>query len=83
MSTLPVLRVKTLHSEYIIDQNAGKFSRRTVHDKANPIHGFSDGDLRSYDKIVNLEVGESMRVIFGDAWIRSTPIESIEEVPSE
>lgn len=84
--TLPVLHVKTEHSEYVIDQGAGTFSRRRVHKDANDLSygGVNDDAVLPYVKIYSpLEVGERLVIITPDGgWVRSTPIASIEEVAS-
>ena len=81
MSTLPVLRVKTLHSEYRIDQNAGTVTRKRVHEDASDFGSFLDEPV-PYRKIVSeLEVGARLAIDFkSGAWSISTPIQSIEEV---
>ena len=84
MSTLPLLRVKTNHSEYIIDQNAGTYSRRAVHDDASHLYNRSAGEVRLYVEAYGLAVGEQIYLVEpSGAWVRSTPVVSIEEVPGE
>lgn len=82
--TLPILRVKTAHSEYVIDQNAGTYTRTRVHEHANDLSAFGVEDAKpiQYRKIQSaLEVGEPVIIIHHDgSWVRSTPIQSVEEV---
>lgn len=81
MSTLPILKVRTNHSEYLIDQNAGTYSRTTVHEDANHIYNRSAGEWRDYDDIHGPTVGWPLVIIEpGGAWLRSTEVVSIEEV---
>lgn len=84
MSNLPVLKIRTNHSEYLIDQNAGRFSRRTIHELANPIAGHSEGEWHDYTEVYSgMEAGEPLIIMFGNGeWIRSTIVQSIEEVES-
>lgn len=82
MSSLPVLKVRTNHSEYLIDQNAGRFCRKTVSENANPIEGYSGGEWHDYQKVYSgLEAGEPLIIVKLDgSWVRSTIVQDIEEV---
>lgn len=85
-ATLPKLKVRTAHSEYLIDQNAGTFARTRVHDDATRLATFGlsadAGEAVAYDKIVSpLEEGTSLVITLPDgSWVRSTAIQSVEEV---
>lgn len=82
MSTLPVLRVKTLHSEYRIDQNAGTYQRTRAVDAASDLSyaGVFDGEPHPYETLY-LEVGEPMLVFHADGrYVRSTPVVAYDEV---
>lgn len=80
--SLPILKVRTNHSEYLIDQNAGKFARRTVHEHANPIPGFSQEEWHEYHEVYSgVEIGQPLIITMPDGgWIRSTLVQSVEEV---
>ena len=81
---LPVLHVETAHSVYVIDQNAGRYHRTRIHDKANDLSsaGITDGEWVEYEKVVSaLEPGEAVVITHSDgSWVRSTPIQSVKEV---
>lgn len=80
-ATLPVLRVRTKHSEYLIDQNAGTVTRKRVHSDASDFGSFLI-EAEPYDEIRStLEVGENLVITYrSGAFSISTPIQSIEEV---
>lgn len=81
-ATLPVLKVKTNHSEYVIDQNAGTFSRRTVHEHSNFVNDL--GATNAYVELYGPKVGESLVIYLPEGHLlRSTTVQSIEEVPNE
>jgi hypothetical protein len=76
-----VLRVRTHHSDYVIDTEGQRFSRQTRHEDANPIPSLSTGEMVPFARIRPPEVGESLLLILTDGrWLHSTPVESVEEV---
>jgi len=80
-ATLPVLRVKTKHSEYLIDQNAGTVTRKRVHDDASDFGTFLS-EPEPYDEIMSdLYEGGILKIAYrSGSWSVSTEIQSIEEV---
>ena len=80
-TALPVLRVKTKHSEYLIDQNAGTVTRKRVHDEASDFGTFLS-EPEPYNEIASsVEVGGRLAIAYRSGnWSVSTTIESIEEV---
>jgi len=80
-TTLPVLRVKTKHSEYLIDQNAGTVTRRQVHPDASNFGTFLSEPEPYREVMSTLKVGGNLTIIYkSGAWSVSTAIQSIEEV---
>jgi len=80
-TTLPVLRIKTKHSEYLIDQNAGTVTRKRVHDNAADLGTFLDEPEPYREVMSTLKVGGNLTIIYkSGAWSVSTAIQSIEEV---
>ena len=82
---LPNLLVTTKHSQYVIDQNAGRFQRRVIHEHGNQIDGYSRGEWNDYVEVYSgLEPGEPLVITLpGDSWIRSTLVQSVEELSGE
>lgn len=83
-TALPKLRVKTAHSEYLIDQNEGTLTRTRQHELASDLSTWGIGDAVAvpYREIMSdLTVGERLLVSYeSGAYTQSTPIVSIEEV---
>jgi hypothetical protein len=83
VTVLPIITVNTKHSSYVIDQNAGTYTRTRVHPDANDLSygGINDAEPVAYDDIVaELVVGGIVVITHGDgSWVRSTPIVSIGE----
>jgi hypothetical protein len=81
--TLPILRVKTRHSEYLIDQNAGTVSRRPVHEDANRNLADYVDEHTPYEEI-SLDSawypGSLMVTYPNGTYSVSTEIESVEEL---
>ncbi len=82
MTALPLLLVRTAHSEYLIDQEAGRFSRTTTHKDANPIDGFSAAEWHDYSEIYSgLTAGQRLVIVLPNGeWLRSTLVQAIAEV---
>lgn len=81
--SLPILHITTAHSQYVIDQNAGTYTRTRVHQDASDLSVWGIGDKPvPYAEIMStLEPGNLVVITHSDGtWIRSTPIQSIEEV---
>lgn len=80
MKELPTLRIRTNHSEYLVNQNTGQFSRRTAHEHANEITDFSAGEWHDYSDLY-YEIGAPLVVILPNGYgIRSTLVQSVEEI---
>jgi phage baseplate assembly protein gpV len=80
---LPILSVKTKHSQYLIDQNTGTYARTRVHEDANDLSwaGILDGEKTEYRDWAMPGVGQSMMIVHADGtWLRSTAVESIEHL---
>ncbi len=84
MAVIPKMRVKTAHSEYVIDQNAGTYTRTRVHEKANDLShaGIHDGEPIEYHKIyAGPAVGSSLVIVHPDGtWVTSTIVQSVESL---
>lgn len=79
--TLPVLRVTTEHSEYLIDQNAGTVQRKAVHEKATDFHGELEQPT-PYTDILLDGPGSSLIVYYANGLhSRSTAVREIEVLP--
>lgn len=82
MTALPLLRVKTQHSEYVIDQNNGTYTRTPQHERAADLSyaGHVAGEPREYTKVLSgLEPGEPLIIVEPDgSWVRSTLVASVE-----
>jgi hypothetical protein len=80
-TTLPVLRVKTKHSEYLIDQNAGTVTRKRVHEDAANFGSFLSEPEPYREIFSELRVGGNLVITYqSGSYSVSTPIQSIEEV---
>lgn len=80
MSTLPVLKVRTNHSEYLIDQNAGTVTRTPHHADASDLsaHGLQ-GEPKEYTEAAVMD--NRLIVTYPDGtYSCSTTVESVEEV---
>lgn len=84
--TIPLIKVETAHSRYVIDQNAGTYTRTRVHDDANNLAywGVEDGVPVEYRDIVStLEPGGQVVIVHHDgSWVRSTAIQSVTHEPA-
>lgn len=84
--TLPLLRVKTRHSEYLIDQAAGTYVRTRVHEDASDLSnwGVVSGEPVAYRELMSsLEPGGALCIVHSDGtFVRSTAIVSVERINS-
>lgn len=84
MTALPILKIETAHSRYVIDQNEGKFKRTPVHKDANDLSygGVLAGEWQDYGEILaEPTVGGRLAIFLPDGQLlRSTEVQSIEEV---
>jgi hypothetical protein len=80
VSELPILRIRTNHSEYLVNQNTGEFSRRTVHESANSIPNLSSGEWHPYSDLY-YEIGAPLVIVQANGFgLRSTRVQSVEEI---
>jgi hypothetical protein len=86
VTALPKLRVKTRHSQYEIDQEAGTVLRSRVDERAADLShlGFDDATPKQYRKLYlgNFPARpDSLVVVYADdTYTISTTIESVEEL---
>lgn len=77
---MPVLRVRTNHSEYLIDQENGTVTRTSHHEDANDLSEFGlQGDPKPYQEAAIVE--NRLCVTYADGtWSVSTSVQSVEEI---
>lgn len=85
---LPVLKIKTNHSEYLIDQNKGTFTRTRQYEHASELSGWGipdAGEEKEYADIsLSLEPGGHLIITFENGtFLISTGIVSVEELSPE
>ena len=94
MTVLPILKVRTAHSLYLIDQNEGTVIRTRVHDDASDLAPFvPEGTPKPYQTaaIVNkagepvpFGTGGHLIVAYEDGSLSvSTEVQSVEELQTE